>query len=94
MNTSWEHIDGKRTEYVDVNYHQVIVGHHYGTGMSDIAGACSHQKFLEGEYHGLIIERFGEDLLKEVIYAVENSHKNPEHNRNRDGDKRILAFFN
>jgi len=70
------------------------VGHHYGTGMSDIAGACSHKIFLEGEHHGLILERFGEDILKEVIFAVKNSYKYPEHNKHRDEDQKILAFFN
>lgn len=94
MKTSWEHRSGKRTEYVYVNYNEVVVGHHYGTGMSDIAGACSHKVFLKGEHHGLIVERFGEEALEEVIFAVKYSYKNPEHNKHRDEDQRILSFFN
>ena len=94
MKTSWEKTEGKRTEYIDVHYHEVVVGHHYGTGMSDIAGACSHKEFIEGRFHSLIVERFGEDVLDEVIFAVNNSYKNSEHNKHRDEDQRILSFFN
>ena len=70
MKTSWEKIKGPRTEYVDVTRNQVIVGHHYGTGMSDTAGSCSHQEFLEGRFQDLILERFGEIVLQEVIKTV------------------------
>ena len=45
----------------------MIVGHHYGTGMSDIAGAASYQEFLNGRFQDLILGSFGQGILDEVI---------------------------
>ncbi|MFX1451300.1 MAG: hypothetical protein ACFFCM_10685 [Promethearchaeota archaeon] len=70
MKTSWEKKDGRRTEYVYVNYKEVIVGSHYGTGMSDNAGAASYQEFLNGRFQNLILESFGQAVLDEIINVV------------------------
>ena len=93
MKTSWQETKGKRTIYIDVHYNEVVVGHHYGTGMTDNAGACSHQEFLEGRFQGLIEERFGKEVLNEVLYAVEHSHENPEHNAHRKKISKIKKFI-
>ncbi|MHA1147931.1 MAG: hypothetical protein ACTSR8_06765 [Promethearchaeota archaeon] len=93
MKTSWEIIEGRRTNYVDVHYNEVVIGSHYGTGMSDNAGSCSHREFLEGEYQGLILETFGKEVLDEVVYAVEHSHENPNHNEKRAKINKIKEFI-
>ncbi|MBL9103828.1 MAG: hypothetical protein JNL82_22985 [Myxococcales bacterium] len=56
--------------YVEVTGHEVIVGHHYGSGHSDCAGAASHAEFLAGRFHDLVRERHGAGALAEVIAAV------------------------
>lgn len=93
MKTSWEKMEGRRTDYIDVHYNEVVVGYHYGTGMSDNGGACSHQEFLKGEFQGLILERFGQEILDEVINAVKNTHQNPDHNQKRAKIKRIKDYI-
>ena len=92
MKTSWEKVTGRRTSYVIVNYNNVVVGHHYGTGMTDAAGTCSHEAFLEGEFQGLIKEAFGEEVLAQVISAVTGSPADPAHNKDRE-DVAILRAF-
>ncbi|MBN1698542.1 MAG: hypothetical protein JW881_13590 [Spirochaetales bacterium] len=84
MKTSWEKQTGKRTDYVDVRYNNVVVGHHYQTGMTDAAGTCTHEEFLKGTFQDLIVERFGPGVLEEVIHAVEHSFDNPEHIKKRE----------
>lgn len=78
MKTSWEHKEGMHTEYIYVNYNEVVVGDHWGSGLTDNAGACSHEEFLTGRYQDLILERFGQEILDEVILAVKNANRNPE----------------
>lgn len=93
MKTYWEKITGRRNEYVIVNYNEVVVGHNYGTGMTDAAGSCSHESFLKGEFHGLILERFGQEVLDEVIQAVEHSHENDDHNEKRAMIRKIKEYL-
>ncbi|MBD3338804.1 MAG: hypothetical protein GF353_06840 [Candidatus Lokiarchaeota archaeon] len=89
----WERYKGRQHYYVYVTYKEVVVGHDYGTGMSDSAGACSHQDFLDGKFQGLIFERFGQDTLTEVIYAVNNTYKNPDHMEKRKEIARLKNYL-
>ncbi len=87
LKTSWEKKDGRLTEYVYVTYKEVVVGHNYGTGMSDMAGAASYKEFLNGRFQDLILETFGQKILDEVINVVKLSMKGklPEfQNRKRE----------
>ncbi|MBN1409216.1 MAG: hypothetical protein JW969_00130 [Spirochaetales bacterium] len=93
MKTSWVKQTGNRTEYVDVHFNSVVVGHNYGTGMSDIAGSCTHEEFLNGRFQGLVAERFGDEVLAEVILAVKSTGENPEHNKKRDEIRQLLDFL-
>ena len=70
MKKSWVKISGRRTDYLDIHFYEVVIGNHYGTGMSDSAGACSHKEFLAGRFHDLILEVFGQDVLDEAIKVV------------------------
>ncbi len=78
MKTSWERYEGRRHEYIHVNYNEIVVGHDYGTGMSDTAGCCSHQDFLNSQFQGLIEGRFGKGVLGDLIHAVKHSGENPD----------------
>jgi len=73
MKTSWETVKNGRTHYIHVERREVVVGSHFGTGMSDNAGTCSHEEFLEGEFQSMILNDFGEDVLNEVIKAVKKA---------------------
>jgi hypothetical protein len=94
VKTSWEKTSGNRTDYIDVHYNKVIVGHHYQTGMSDIAGDCSHEEFLAGQFQGLIHDTFGPGVLKAVMYAVEHSYENTDHNKKRENVAVLRHFLN
>ena len=93
MKTSWEKNTGKRTDYVDVHYNEVVVGYHYGSGMTDNAGTCTHDEFLKGRFQGLIEERFGKDVLEQVILAVRGSPDNVDHIKKRDEIKRLRDYL-
>ena len=71
MKKSWEITTGKRTDYFDIHPDKVIAGHHYGTGMTDIAGVATHEEFLQGRFQSLLEDAFGGELLDEMIAAVE-----------------------
>jgi hypothetical protein len=74
MRKSWEKNSGIYHFYIDVYPGNVVVGHDCGTGQSDIAGECTHAEFLAGRFHGLIVDRFGPDVLQEVIRVVNNQN--------------------
>jgi hypothetical protein len=94
MKTSWEKKEGNCTYYIIVSYKDVCVGHHYGTGMSDVAGVCSHEEFLAGEFQSLITERFGNAILNDVIVAVRMSPQNPDHVEKRNRIQFLKSFIN
>ncbi|MBN2089871.1 hypothetical protein JW964_09660 [candidate division KSB1 bacterium] len=78
MKTSWSKTEGKRTDYIHIQFDMVVVGNHSGTGLSDNPGACSHAEFLAGKYQDDILKHFGQPVLAEVIEAVLQSNENPE----------------
>ncbi len=78
MKTSWEIVNNGRTNYVYVERNQVVVGSHYGSGMTDNAGTCTHKEFLEGRFQNLIYQDFGQEVLDEVIKAVKKAPIYPE----------------
>ena len=51
--------------------------------MSDVAGVCSHEEFLAGEFQSLITGRFGNAILNDVVEAVWMSPQNPDHREKR-----------
>jgi hypothetical protein len=67
---SWDRDDGMRYNYFVVDETEVVLGHHYGTGQSDVAGACAHEEFLNGRFNPEVRERFGEDVLAEGLELV------------------------
>ncbi|NHI92924.1 MAG: hypothetical protein EAX96_10520 [Candidatus Lokiarchaeota archaeon] len=93
MKTSWEKREGKKINYLDVTRTEVVVGHHYGGGMSDIAGSCSHKEFLEGRFQNLILERFGEAVLKEALRAVKKASIYPPFLMQKKEIKQRLEFL-
>lgn len=93
MKTSWIKSEGRRTDYIDVHYNEVVVGYNYGTGMTDNAGACTHKEFLGGRFNGLILERFGQNILSEVIATVKASPNLEEHNKKRAKIKKIKDYI-
>lgn len=93
MKTSWSKTEGKRTDYIYVQYDKVVVGNHSGTGLSDNPGACSHEEFLTGKYHKEILEQFGQQVLDEVINAVIQSNDNPEFKAKWQRIKQIKKFI-
>jgi len=70
LKTSWVKTDGRRTDYIDIHYNEVVVGNHYGSGMTDNAGTCSHEEFLAGRFQDLILNSFGQKILNEIIDVV------------------------
>lgn len=83
MKTFWE----EGPHYCQVTAYEVVVGSNAGgTGHTDNAGACSHADFLKGQYHDLIRENLGENVLQEVIAAVKATGKDPVFEQTRDGD--------
>ncbi len=72
---SWEIVNGKKVNYIYLYSNELVVGETYGSGHTDTAGACSLEKFLEGQYHSIIIEKFGKEVLDEVVLFVRNSIK-------------------
>jgi hypothetical protein len=69
---SWEKVNGKKVYYIQLYDNKIIIGSHYGIGMSDKAGTTSIKKFIKGEYQNLIIADFGKEVLQEVIYTLKN----------------------
>jgi len=67
---SWENKKGKRHSYIHLFNHEIVVGSDYGSGMTDNAGVCSLQKFLDGQFHSIIISDFGKETLKEVLSMI------------------------
>lgn len=93
MITSWERTEGRRTYYILVHYNEIVVGSHYGTGMSDNAGSCSHEAFLEGEFQDLVLENFDQAILDEVIFAIKHTHENVYHNEKRTEIERLKSYI-
>ena len=78
MKTSWEIVHEGRTHYIQVERAQVVVGSHYGSGMTDNAGTCTHEEFLNGRFQDLILQEFDKTVLDEVITAVKKAHVYPD----------------
>ena len=76
--TSWEKIKDRRTYYASVTLREVVVGDHFGSGHTDNAGSCSHADFIKGTYQSHVKTYLGENVLKEVLYAIENLHNHPD----------------
>ena len=77
MKTNWLAIDEKsgRNSYVNLYPDELTVesGHHYGRGMTDVAGRCTYDEFLKGRFQDIIKDELGEVVLEEVIQAVRGS---------------------
>jgi len=67
---SWEKVKGKQVLYIQLYNNKIVVGSHYGSGMTDNAGTTSVNKFIKGEYQKLIISYFGENVLKEILLLL------------------------
>lgn len=93
MKTNWSKTTGSRYDYVYVTREEVIVGHHYGSGQTDAGGACSHAEFLEGQFRGMVAERFGEAVLAEVDAAIAAAGANPHFERQREEIARLRAYL-
>nr|MDO8114590.1 hypothetical protein [Candidatus Sigynarchaeota archaeon] len=73
MKTSWEVQTCDRVDYLDITHNEVVIGGHYGSPFTDIAGSCSHEEFLAGKFQDLVLERFGNQVLQEAIKVVQNA---------------------
>jgi hypothetical protein len=72
---SWENIIGKEVNYLDLYSNEIIIGRNWaGNPHTDFAGTCSIKKFLDGEHHGLIVEKFGKDVLEEMLMLLKQKH--------------------
>ena len=67
---SWEKTKGKEVNYFYLHTHQVVIGNHYGSGQTDNAGTSSIKKFIEGQFQDLIIEKFGNTVLEEILLLI------------------------
>ena len=68
---SWSKPRKPRGEsYLQLTPRQVIVGAHSGSGMTDSAGSCSHEAFLQGRFHDVVLAEFGASVLAEVLQAL------------------------
>ena len=67
---SWEKTKGKDVNYLYLHSHEVVIGHNYGSGQTDNAGTSSIKKFLEGQFQDLIIEKFGNKVLEEILLLI------------------------
>ena len=77
LKTAWERKNGRFTDYVRLDYQQVVVGSHAGSGQTDNASACGYDEFLNGRFHAHIRTHFDEATLTAVIAAVESSQTHP-----------------
>ncbi len=93
VKTSWEKITGRKTEYLIITRVEVVIGHHYGTGQSDTAGACSHAEFLAGRFHGLIKDVFGGEVLKAAIDVVKGAKENPDFSSQQQEVEYLRSFL-
>ncbi len=71
MKTHWEKTKGSHLDYVELHAEGVLVGSNDGTIESDSAGICSDADFLVGRFHDLIINAFGEQILADIVAAVQ-----------------------
>lgn len=71
MKTHWNKTIGDHLDYVELHDGSVLVGANEGTIASDSAGMCSDSDFLAGRFHDLILSAFGEQVLAEIVAAVQ-----------------------
>jgi predicted secreted protein len=73
MRTNWVTIYDRKNCQIDLTRQkgEVTMTEDTGHWKSEIGGAVSYEKFLEGSFHKLILEQFGEEVLAEVIASVE-----------------------
>ncbi len=77
LQTSWERKDGRITHYIHLNYLQVVVGSHAGSGHTDNASACGYDAFVDGRFHSHILTYFDEGVLTAVLAAVQAAQTYP-----------------
>ena len=71
MKTSWESFP----HYVQLTNTEVIIGSNPGrNGHTDNATALSHVEFLQGKGQDLILDFFNEEILGEVMEAVQQKY--------------------
>ena len=70
MKTHWELEKNGRTSVLDVNNTEVCVGSTCGPDGAMVGNVISHQEFLDGRYHDVVLKVFGQETLDEMIAAI------------------------
>lgn len=70
MKTAWEKRKGKMLYYCSLDGRHVTVGETDGTRDGDQAGAVTYANFAAGQYHDIVLEYFGPEVLQEVLKAI------------------------
>lgn len=68
---SWDVDRDDAHHYFEVFRHEVTVGHHHGSSLSDTFATVSHQDFLAGALHDRVRVVFGAKVLAEAIVLVQ-----------------------
>jgi hypothetical protein len=78
VKTAWGRVDHDthQEHFIQLEPLTIVIGTQGASPQSGSTGICSHKDFLDGQFHDLIRETFGEEVLAEVIAAVQ---KAPEH---------------
>ena len=89
----WETKQDGVTHYIYIDYHQVIVGSHHGSGHTDNASTCSYNDFFDGKFHNHITQHFGSTTLSEVEAAVISALDYPPYQRQRGREDLALSIL-
>ena len=91
IKVSWERIEGHARHSIYISYNEVSIGTDYGNPHAGGGGAaCSHERFLAGELHGVITDLFGTNVLKEVIINVKRTTIHEEYVKKKKlSDERV-----
>jgi hypothetical protein len=74
--------------YVVVTSEEVAVGQ--GVGLTDTAGGCTHEEFVQGRFHDVIREAFGDAALGEMVAEATNEMRSPSPQRMEIGKRQAF----
>ena len=91
---NWEKKIDQTTHYIHIDHVHVIFGSTLGSGHTDNAASISHAEFMEGRFHAEIRELFGENVLSEVLAAVQNADTDPLFSAQNNAERTLLETLN
>jgi hypothetical protein len=93
MKTSWETSEGNILYSIYISAFEVSVGDQYMPGGQYDGSSCTHEAFLQGGLHHLILNHFGSEVLAEVIKAVKAAQTHPPFQAKRNKLASLRAYL-